>query len=801
MIVFLLLLYCLTGAAQRIKVIDNTTLQPVDNVFIFDDNHQHSTLTNRSGQADFDMFGEDDIIIFQHPSYQKEILEYTDVQMRDFIIKLQPSAIDLQSVVVSSSKWEQKRSEIPNKIVQLQVKELSLFNPQTTADLLQASNEIFVQKSQLGGGSPMIRGFAANSLLIVVDGVRMNNAIYRSGNLQNVLNIDYQMLESAEVIMGPGSVVYGSDALGGVMDFHSQLARLGSEGETYIASNGMSRFSSANYERTLHADVNIGWEKWSLVSGISFSQFGDLRSGTWYPEGYPVFGKRHFYVDRINGKDSIIENDKEQIQRYSGYKQYSAMQKIRFKPNNRLNFVYGFHFSRVSDIPRYDRLIQEKNGSLKYAEWYYGPQQWMMHNIATEIRNVSNLFDEARITLAYQDYQESRHDRKLHDDYLRHRNEMVDVYTVNIDMDKDLNKKSSLFYGLEGVFNQVKSEAITEDIVSGDEFDVAPRYPSGGSSYSTMAAYGLYKRNVSSKFTLNAGIRYSHVIMDADFSGSSLDNYALPYNTISLNTGALNGLAGMVYRPDEHWQFKLNASSGFRAPNIDDVAKVFDSEPGNVVVPNDDLQPEYVYNLEGTIIRKIGESVQLELTGYYTWLENAMVRRNFMFNGQDSIMYDSTMSKVQAVVNASSAIIYGASAKIKADISSNWTASAYYTITEGEDNEGIPLRHVPPAYGNLTFTYQAEKFRGTFYTNFNQAKKLSDMAPSEQAKTHLYTDEGTPAWYTLNVMLSYQISNTTRISAGCENITDLHYRPYSSGISAPGRNFVIAIKGNFNNLK
>ncbi len=132
----------------------------------------------------------------------------------------------LEEVVISFNKWEQNLNEVPNRIMKVDMRDARLRNPQTTADLLAQTGGVFIQKSQLGGGSPMIRGFATNRVLIVADGVRMNNAIYRSGNLQNIISIDPLSIDDAEVIFGPGSLIYGSDAIGGVMDFHSLPAAL-----------------------------------------------------------------------------------------------------------------------------------------------------------------------------------------------------------------------------------------------------------------------------------------------------------------------------------------------------------------------------------------------------------------------------------------------------------------------------------------------------------------------------------------------------------------------------------------------
>ena len=215
LIIFLVLIQGYAIVAQQLKVINKSNLRPVDNVAVYNLEHTKTTLTNIDGIADFSEFNSNDTVIFQHPSFQHLILPYNAIKNLNFVITLTESTVNLSEVVVSASKWEQDINEVPRQIVSIDAKEIEFYNPQTTADLLGSSNEVFIQKSQLGGGSPMIRGFAANSVLLVVDGVRMNNAIFRSGNLQNVIVIDPNIIDEAEVIFGPGSIMYGSDALGG----------------------------------------------------------------------------------------------------------------------------------------------------------------------------------------------------------------------------------------------------------------------------------------------------------------------------------------------------------------------------------------------------------------------------------------------------------------------------------------------------------------------------------------------------------------------------------------------------------
>jgi hemoglobin/transferrin/lactoferrin receptor protein len=284
--------------------------------------------------------------------------------------------------------------------------------------------------------------------------------------------------------------------------------------------------------------------------------------------------------------------------------------------------------------------------------------------------------------------------------------------------------------------------------------------------------------------------------MDAQFSNAFYD---FSFQEITLTTGALSGNVGFTYRPAEKWQLNLNASTGFRAPNIDDVAKVFDSEPGTVIVPNGNLGSEYTYNLDFAVIKNFTDIARLEVNTFYTWLRDAMVRRDFGdFFGQDSIIYDGTMSNVEAVVNVGKAYIYGVSGSFSVDLGSGLSFNSQLTFTEGNDiSNNEPLRHVAPLFGMAAVEYQNNRISLEAFTEFNAKKPISDFSPSERNKPHLYTSEGTPAWATLNLRTSYKLTDEITLNVSMENIFDKHYRPYSSGISAPGRNVIVALRGRF----
>lgn len=795
LISILFLLFYFNAKGQNVKVIDAGTLKPIFNVYLYSDDKKEISFTEYDGNANISNFDTDEFINIQHPGYENIRLSKTDIQQKGYILKLRENVVGIDEVVVAVNKWEQNTREIPNQIVSMDSKEIKFQNPQTSADLLSGKGGVFVQKSQMGGGSPMIRGFAANRVLIVVDGVRMNNAIYRSGNLQNVISVDANSIENAEVIFGPGSVIYGSDALGGVMDFHTKSPMLRFNGKNFVTGNALIRYSSANNEKTGHFDFNFGKKKWGAYTSITYSDFGDLRMGSHKHNEYT----RLEYVTSDEGEDTVVKNNDKNIQKQSGYSQLNILQKVKFQPSKQLSFEYAFNYSSTSDIPRYDRLIQYSGDDLKYAEWYYGPQKWMMNSLNFKLRKKNILYDEMKATVAYQNYQESRHDRKFGNDKIRERTEKVDVLSLNIDFDKEIDYTQSLYYGIEAAHNIINSTGHQRQIISNETSPYASRYPDD-SKYNTIAAYLSYKNNINEKITVSAGLRFNQIAIDCDFSDKTY--YDFPFNEINFQTNALNGSLGMVFRPNDFSQLNLNLSTGFRAPNIDDVGKVFDSEPGNVVVPNNKLNPEYAYNIDLGYKGRIGKYASVELTGFYTILKDAMVRRDFTFNGKDSIIYDGEMSRVQALVNADEATVYGLNFGFASRISKRLALLSNISWAKGEDKDGEPLRHVPPMFADLHLQYSHNNLKMDIYGIYNSEISFDNLAGSEVDKTHMYATDNNgnpycPEWFTLNFKAAYSINKHFRINAGIENILDVRYRPYSSGIVAPGRNFILSFSAGF----
>lgn len=781
--------------SQEITVIDYIDRKGIENVYVF--SSKESDWTNQYGIVNIRHFSVNDTLYFKHSSYKTKKLSYKELESLNFIVKLSESIIDVDEIVVSANSWEQHKNEIPNQISTISSKDIKYINPQTSADLISNANGVFVQKSQMGGGSPMIRGFASNRVLIVIDGVRLNNAIYRSGNLQNIISLDANSIQNAEVIQGPGSVIYGSDAIGGVMDFHSIAPVLPDSG-TNIKAGFNGRYSTSNNEKTGHLHFSVNSKRFGLLSSISYSDFDDLKMGT---KGHNDYTRPEYAV-RIWNNDTTISNNDINSQKFTAYSQMNFMQKVIYKPVDKLEIGYSWYFSKLSDVPRYDRLIQYSNNNLKYAEWYYGPQKWSMHKFLIRYNTDNLLFNQAKMQMAYQNYNESRHDRKFNTIYLRNRYEEVDIFSANIDFEKKIKTKNYLFYGIEMVHNLIHSKGIERNIVDGSKSDYASRYPDG-STYQSISAYLNHKFEVNEKFFLNSGLRYNIIESNSDFDTTF---YNFPFTKVKIKNKAFNGSLGFVYNSKSGWITKSNFSTGFRAPNIDDIGKIFDSEPGNVIVPNNNLEPEYAINFDLGIAKIFNSRVQIETVLFHSWLLNALSRNDFKFNGQDSILYDGELSKVQAMTNTSKAKVYGLQIALKAELFKNIYIKSDITFTKGVEkdvptDEFIPLRHVAPLFGSTSLTYRNKNLHISLKSIYNGMISNSNLAPSEKAKAHIYKIDKNgkpycPAWHTLNINATLFTQKTFQLTLAIENIFDVRYRPYSSGLVSAGRNYIFSFKYN-----
>jgi hemoglobin/transferrin/lactoferrin receptor protein len=705
------------------------------------------------------------------------------------------TSTQLTDITVFANKFPEKISRVA-QFVSLIKKPYVLHLLPNTADVLVNSGQVYVQKSQQGGGSPVLRGFEGSRLLLMVDGVRMNTAIFRTGHLQNILTVDNMVLDKMEVFYGPSSTIFGSDALGGVVSMYTIDPRLNDTGKTKMSGSATARYATANNEKRVNTIINIGGKHWASLTSITYGEFGDILQGNNRRDEYPDFGKKYTIVKRFNDQDSIITNPNPNEQVGSGYEQTDIIQKILYRPKENIQHIINVQISNTSNIPRYDRLTDTSGGKPIFAEWYYGPA---IRNMGAYHFNASKLpgfFQYIKVTASYQDVRESRITRRLYSDNKDYRWERVDGFGINADF-KHYHKKNELHLGADSYTNFVRSTAERRNISSGISSRIATRYADGPTRMSWNAVYAQQTYKISERFTLNDGLRLNHVLLDAVFVDTAIMKF--PFTRAKQKNIAITGNIGLIYNSEKGTRIAALISSGFRSPNVDDLSKVFDTKTGSVVVPNPGIKPEYTYNFEINFNHH-GARCTLGGSVFNTIFRNAIVVDAFQLNGMDSIIYDGVFSGVLAAQNKARAFIFGFSFNASWTMSKKTIIDGVFTYTKGDyTNAGqtTPLDHIPPIYGRYGIRHTEKKWQAEFFSIYNGWKRIKDYSLSGEDNLQYATKDGMPAWMTFNMRIALTLTKTMSIQLLAENLTDLNYRYFSSGISAAGRNFAISLRAGF----
>jgi hemoglobin/transferrin/lactoferrin receptor protein len=701
-----------------------------------------------------------------------------------------------KTVVVSASRWVERASTVSRQITVVTPQDVRLRNPATAADLLEGTGEVYMQRSQAGGGSPRLRGFAANNVLMVVDGIRLNNLIYRTGNLQNLIQVDASSLAGAEVLFGPGSVQYGSDALGGVMVFRTKDPVFHSVQEGMsVRGEGFLRYGSAAAERTAAAEVDLSWNRVASYTSVTASRFGDLRSGGTFPAAQPTFGRRDWYADRIGGRDTMLPTTDPLVQRSSGYDQVNLLQKLRWQMNDDWTLGLTALFTTTSDIPRYDRLFELRtaNGvsNPRFAEWYYGPQMLSLNALTLTGKDIAPFVDDLAVVLSQQWYSESRHNRVFGNDVRSDQFEQVSVTNLNIDARMRIDEGGldrDLYYGLELSLQSSTSTATDMNIVTMQERPGITRYPDGGSTYRSYAAYVQTRWEFTEALSAAGGLRATLVDLQSTITDASV--FKLPFRSLQTSPAAVTGSVGLTWVPSAWLTVRSNLSTGFRAPNVDDIGKVFDSQTGLVIVPNQDLGPMSVTTLEGGIEVTMADGWTFNTTVFRSRLADVMQVMPTTIDGRDSIEFNGVMSQVTSLQNIGTGDLQGVALVLHGEID-RFAIDATASVTTGKDNNGAVLVHITPAFGVVRLSWRPiTSLTMSADARWSAAWLEEDIPLTEVRRGVHYPAGGLPAWTVAGLRASYDLSPMVTLQAAIENLFDLQYRPAGSGISAPGRNFV-----------
>lgn len=805
------LVSCLLSA-QEVLVIDELG-SPIKEVHLVNQLGDVHTFTDKNGLADLSDFDTNETIIISRSGFLSLSLSKSIINSFDNQITLIFDSETIGEVILLTRIDDENLKTTADRRVILHTKEIERLNTQNTADLLEKRAGINVQKSQMGGGSPVIRGFEANRILLVVDGVRLNNAIYRGGHLQNIISIDNASLEQVDIIFGPSSSEYGSDALGGIIHLKTKRPKFSEKPK--FSHSYSTRYATANKGISKHYDMQYTGADFALFSSFSHSDFDDLRMGSYRSHGYSDWGKvYHFIEDGVQQ-----ENTDADIQRNTGYSQTDFMQKVILKIDPQWTLTGNFQYSNSSNIPRFDKLNDYKTvdydslnnqtiyNGLKYGSWNYGPQKRYFSSIQLD-HSVNNiLMDSAQLIFAYQDVYESRHIQKIGSEESINRYEKVDIYSFNANF-----RKNKLRYGMEYYSNTVNSKANLHNLQTVSSYEQT-RYPNGGSSMNSLAGYLTYSKNFGEQLKIHSGLRYTQNELKALFHNTR--TWTLPYDSIGYKYKALTGNLSLAYHPNESWKIAAIASTGFHAPNIDDTGKLF-IKSKILTIPNFNLAPEFAKTIELNVTKNINNRILINANAYYTLIDDAIMRVDADTNDYNGFVIDpdEDFLYIKTNKNTGKAEIYGATASISMRIASNYTLESDYTYIKGRNiKNDLPFTHIPPSFGKTAFYADYDNWRASFFVLYNGRKAIDEYdiesgtdneeeSPiewvlHEESNSMIIEYQGTPAWYTLNMSAMHRFSESFTVQLALENILDSHYKTFASGLSAPGRNFILTLRAKF----
>ena len=676
----------------------------------------------------------------------------------------------LQEIIIHSSL---NTEDNKTQIIRINQKKISNSLSKNTAELLEKATSISIQKSQNGGGSPNIRGFEANRILLVQDDVKMNNTIYRSGHLQNILSIDKNIIENLSVLHGPSSIFYGSGALGGAIIINTINPHYFNE-QTIFSS----QIESSSKSFTTHIHNISKFKKADNLFSLSYQNYGDLKMGNNRLHNYPYWGIEEFAT-------------KGNTQLFSKYSQINIVNKTYFKLNNKQEIYWNNQYSTTSNIDRFDKLNDITDSLPKYKYWFYGPQENILSSLKFTDKKITILKDKTNLLVSYQKNKESRNQQKYSEENGIHREEKIQILDTKLSFEK-LNMNWAFNYGLSYRFQYLNSTA--DEIINGGGISsTMTRYPNNGSNVNNISTFLLSEYTINSNLKWFNGIRYDFEKIDMNFKSDNLIDLG---SKIEVDNGNVSINSNLTIYFKQNNFVSVSIYNSFRNPNIDDLGKVFSKNNNIVVVPNINLKSEKILSTE-IMYQFKNPKKRLELALFASNLNDAIEKREITINGQDSILFDGEMMKMIANTNIKSAIMYGFNSSYNYNISKRLNINFNTSLVRSKSSDALPLAHIPPFSFRGELKYKIFKLDEiVFYSKYNSWKRSVDFDLSGVDNLDEATIDGTPSWYTLNIRFKKSI-NKFHVSIACENILDSHYKTFSSAISSSGRNFMLNLQSEF----
>ena len=733
--------------AQRLTgtVADARSHKPMPGVTVQLDGVQKGTTTNQQGRFTYtDLPAGSYQVRVRSVGYRSVTQAVTIFNQATTSVRIElvQAVIQLnQQTVVTTQRRENSDFDRPEFTTVVTARDLQQRSPRTVPDALAGSTGVFIQKTNHGGGSPFVRGLTGQQTLILVDGIRLNNSTFRSGPTQYLNTIDPQSIRQIEVLRSSGSVVYGSDAIGGVVNVLTKTPRFSDQPQ--LTGSVFGKAMTRDMEYSGRAELGLSTASVAVMGGLAYRNFGHLVAGR-----------------RLG------------LEAPTGYGQLSGDVKARFRVSDKVMATAAYQSVRQDSVPVFHRVRLEN-----YRYYQFNPQRRQLAYARLEGFYNRRFLQSVQLTALWQDQSEGRQSQRNNSPTAVYERDQTTTTGLTLLANAQPTRYWHLQNGLEWYNDRVASTRRDVNTQTGRGTSRRGLYPDGA-TMSSLAIFSTHTLTIN-RLTLTAGTRYNAFQIKTPETGVASAGESV------IRPSALVGNAGISYAVVPSMRVVGSVQSAFRAPNIDDLGTLgvvdFRYE-----IPNANLRPERSLNVEaGFKLRTRRVSATLlaynnRLTDFISRVRSGASTPGTSTPGNDSVQGYPVFVKT----NSAESFIRGLEAEAEWEFSPNWLAYANGTYTYGQNvTANEPFRRIPPLNGRIGLTYQSPTgwwIRGEGLLASPQTRLAAgDMADNRIAKG------GTAGWQVLNINAGFRHKNLT-VSTEWQNLTNEAYRTHGSGVDGVG---------------
>ena len=655
-----------------------------------------------------------------------------------------PNDEQIDEVLVTATRRAVNATEISAAISLIDSERLR--SEKLLTDALANNAGVFLQQTTPGQGAAIIRGQKGSSILHLVDGMRLNNAIFRSAPTQYLSLVPITAVDRIEVLRGTPASLYGSDAVGGVVQLVTRVPRF-DDAETRVRGDVYAGFDSAELGKTIRGTLDMGNSDVATSLSGEYLDTGDRRTGA---------------GERVGP---------------SGFESRAGRLLISITPDERRAWLFDVHYLEQPSTPRVDELVpgfgQTEPSS---SEFFFAPNQRLYAHVRYELA-AAPLNLDWRFDASWQRIDDDRITRNFQSATRRIESNRSDLSGITVSASRT-TPSGSWIAGGEYYHDRVSSRREEQDVVTGQTQIVAARFPDG-SSVDQMALFVNAERRLLANHSLSGGIRLTSVDVE-------LSQIAVSAAT-TINTTDGSGDIGWRFDASESWQIVANIGVGFRAPNVFDLGTL-GNRPGNRFnILNTSLDSEQV--LQGDLgVRYHSDEFRFELMLYALSYDDRIT--SVLTGGVTSDGRDIVQS-----VNAEDSSVRGAEFGLDADLGEFLRVSTVVNYTWGEQTVALltePGDRIPPLSGRLGLTYaNGGPFAFDAWARFANAQERLSARDVNDVRID---PTGTAGWGIVGASATWQADAAWTIKLGVDNLLDKRYRNHGSGIDAPGRKLSVSVR-------